>query len=307
MRRTATAVSLALAVTLLSARAAAGNTVAWTSAHELAPTGIVGGLIATGDLDADGDDDIADFGYRNEYWNMGCPAPPTWQLEEGVFPDVSGCTEGSGALGDCDSDGDLDLIYSCWECCSFRMVWNIGTPQAVVWQSASGVPGSPYAGYDARACLGDIDGDGDLDLVSTNAGGSIRLAQNVGTLGAPYWPTTVLIPGIGFGSSGGTLALGDLDGDVDLDMLGVTPGSGARCWENVGTPEAWSYVPNAAMLTGVTEPTNGAWGLALPDVDCDGDPDLLVAGHNGTVFLYLNERITAVRPNSWGTIKALYR
>lgn len=306
MRRTATAVLLALAVTLLSAHGAMGNTVVWTPAHELAPVGPTGS-IAAGDLDGDGDDDVADFGYRNEYWSTGCPGLPTWQLEAGVFPDVIGCTENGGTLGDCDADGDLDLIYPCIACCSLRMVWNVGTPHAPVWQHSGAVAGDPYAGYRAKVCLADIDADGDLDLIRAGSDGALWVIVNTGTAQQPYWVQVGYLPGIGFDDSDGSISIGDLDGDGDLDIAGLTSTGPLRCWENTGTPQAWNYVLNAAMLTGVTEPTNGGWGLALPDVDCDGDLDLLVVGHNWTEFLYLNERITMTCPGSWGTIKALYR
>jgi len=299
-------------VALLSVAAAflwgytAASQVVWTPAHELAPP-VVSGFVGSGDLDGDGDDDVSGFGWRNQYWNMGCPGPPAWQLQEGAFPDVAACTENSGTLGDCDADGDLDLVYGCWECCSLRMIWNVGTPQAPVWQHSGAIAGNPYAGYEAYDRLADIDADGDLDLVGTSSGGAVGVFENTGTPEAPCWVWLGLIPGIGFGASDGILAVGDLDGDGDLDIVGGSSFSRVKCWENVGTSQVWSYIRNDAMLTGVTATAIGVYGVALPDVDCDGDCDLLIVGRIGGIYLYLNERITPVRPGSWGTIKALYR
>jgi hypothetical protein len=57
----------------------------------------------------------------------------------------------------------------------------------------------------------------------------------------------------------------------------------------------------------VDEPQRGH-AIELLDVDGDGDPDLYIspALEDGSL-LYLNERITPVRPASWTSIKALYR
>lgn len=306
MKRFALAVLLGAGATLMLAAMAGGSEVLWTPAHELAPAGL-NSIITHGDLDGDGDDDVSHP--WDQFWNVGCPGPPAWQLEEGVLPALPpDCGYvNSIALGDCDADGDLDVVYGCWECCSFRMVWNVGTPQVAAWQYGGAIAGDPNSGYIAYGCLADIDADGDLDLVGTSSGGAIGIYENTGTPEAPYWVWLGLIPGIGFGASDGVMALGDLDGDGDLDIVGGSSLSRVKCWENVGTPQMWSYVRNDAMLTGVDAPMDGVYGVALPDVDCDGDPDLLVVGGLGEVYLYLNERITPVHSSSWGTIKALYR
>jgi len=305
MRPTALVV-LTVLVALLCRGASSGSEVLWTPAHELAP-GFAGAFIAAGDLDGDGDDDVADFDLRRVYWNAGCSGPAAWLLQEGMFQDINGCLESGGTLGDVDADGDLDVVYGCLECCSLRMLWNVGTPLVPSWQYGGAVAGDPYGGYIAYVCLCDIDADGDLDIVGTSAGGSMKVTENAGTMQDPYWVLLESIPGIGFGAGYGRFALGDLDGDGDLDIVGATSGGGSRCWENVGTPQAWSYVENPAMLTGVVNPPHGVYGLALLDVDCDGDSDLLMGGGYADAYLYLNERITPIRPDSWGTIKAMYR
>jgi len=103
------------------------------------------------------------------------------------------------------------------------------------------------------------------------------------------------------------VALGDLDGDGDLEIVGGSSFSRLKCWENTGTPEVCSYVRNDAMLTGVDAPMDGVFGVALPDVDCDGDCDLLVIGWAEAWYLYLNEATTPVCSRNWGVIKSLFR
>ncbi len=136
---------------------------------------------------------------------------------------------------------------------------------------------NPSSGFDvgnfAAAALGDIDGDGDLDLVSGATSGTFTVYQNNGGL------SFTLLAGAANPFNGidiGTFsiaALGDVDGDGDLDLV-AGEDSGAIFYFR---KDAGGYV----QQTGAANPFGGVTvpGLSLPglgDIDGDGDVDLLV-------------------------------
>lgn len=299
-----TALLMATTALVLGATFAPATEVHWTPAHELAPPGGPLGYMTWGDLDDDGDDDIC---ASLEYWNDGgCPGPPVWREEPRVLPGVAGCATCASTLGDLDTDGDLDVILGCADG-GLRLFWNVGTPSAAQWQYDPSffTPGGCQRSIPR---LADLDADGDLDVVAIcGEGGGVWFGENTGTPQMPTWPTPwqgLPIPSLPTIS---TITVGDIDGDADLDIVGITTWTAMRCWENVGTPQAWQFVENPAMLGGVDQPAEGGWTIALPDIDCDGDPDLLALGWNGACYLYLNDVISPVTPTSWGIIKGLYR
>jgi hypothetical protein len=294
---------IAAPLVLLGSSAATAETVHWTPAHELAPQEYMSTL-TWGDLDADGDDDVACTS-NCLWWNEGgCPGPALWRREAHVLPGTSEpCTSRRDALGDLDADGDLDLVAGCFQEMMY-MYWNVGTPDAPSWEYDPSV----FSGgaYFSVPFLADLDGDSDLDIILVTGCGAAFFWRNTGTQQVAIWDTSVqVITPILLGAPA-AIAAGDLDGDGDLDIVGITDDTPLQCWENVGTPQVWQVVENSAMLTGVEEPGQGGLGIALPDVDCDGDPDLLFSS-NGAGYLYLNDSISAVTPVTWGAIRALYK
>jgi hypothetical protein len=129
--------------------------------------------------------------------------------------------------------------------------------------------------------LGDVDGDGDLDaFVGNGLGHQNRLYLNAGTgffvdVTASHLPAGLV--------ETRELALGDVDGDGDLDAL-VGNGSAQpdRLYVNAGTGVFTDVT--ATHLPAIFEPTNA---VALGDVDGDGDLDAFM-GNSGQNRLYLN-------------------
>ena len=298
--------ALVASLMLTIALAAQATVLTWEPAHHLAPQDWVN-LPAAGDLDGDGDIDISSP--TAQYWNVGTPQVPAWELEWGVFEGIWPCFGGrkSADLGDLDGDGDLDLILTCWDEYVFIQL-NEGTPQKPTWSVSVD---SVFTSHHCQAGLADIDCDGDLDIIATTFTSAQLLHRNEGTPQSPVWSDEwVWLTDIDLQSGEyGIVRFGDLDLDGDMDAVGVTNRTWPQCWENVGTPGEPQFEERPEMLTGVEYEHKGwTFGLELLDIDADGDLDLLIEQYYyGQNLLFLNQHYTSVEPGSWGSIKALYR
>ncbi len=139
----------------------------------------------------------------------------------------------------------------------------------------------PDVGSSAFPVLADLDGDGDLDALVGESGGRILAFQNNGTTSAPVWVrNTAWEPAFDFGSQAAP-ALGDLDGDGDLDLLVGNSAGEIIAFENIGTPlsPVWAAKPawNLGDLGSYAHP-------ALGDLNGDGKPELLVGLSAGNVI-----------------------
>jgi protein CrcB len=233
--------------------------------------------ILAGDLDGDGGLDLLAAGAH------GTASGLFLRRADGGYDDVSTARLPAGphaiadaALGDVDGDGDLDVVAAD----------TVGDPELVdglvrVWVNDGAarfvaappdrLPAAPLAGARALA-LGDVDDDGDLDVViacARGAGAVLWLGDGAGrfTDGSTRLP---LAPGAT------AVAAMDLDGDGDLDL--VTADSGPSRRETIWTNEAGRFRDvTATTLGGVANLADvDDRALAFVDVDSDRDADLIV-------------------------------
>lgn len=222
--------------------------------------------VSLGDLDSDGDldafvanvDGLPQPFLANLVWiNQG----GVQQGQEGEFVD-SGQALGSMPsndvkLGDLDDDGDLDAFVANQ---GQNQIWsNVGGGQFQLGVSALGNSNS------RRVELGDIDGDGDLDAFVGNISQPNRYWVNQG--GDQLGTTGVFLDSnktLGNGSSY-DVALGDVDGDGDLDAFVANSGEPNRVWINTSPPADCNQ-------NGIIDSCDIASGFSQ-DSDLNGIPD----------------------------------
>ena len=248
--------------------------------------------VALGDIDGDGDLDLAiGKGGNHLAYSYGIPVQNRLYLNDGTgaFTDVTSARTpavaditGAIAFVDVDGDSDLDMVVGNGGDSGpeqNRLYINDGSG---TFSDAAAAQLPATNDVTTSVAFGDVDGDGDIDLVFGNDGQN-RLCLNDGS-GTFVDGTNTHVPVWTDGTN--AITLGDVDGDGDPDLAignGVTPFEQNRLYLNDGSG-VFSDV-TATQLPTVGDRTEG---VSLADIDGDGDPDL-VFGAWGQNRLYLND------------------
>ncbi|MEI9941018.1 MAG: VCBS repeat-containing protein [Pseudomonadota bacterium] len=235
--------------------------------------------------------------------------PPT-PCNDPNNPFKLGCYTSFLVLSDVDGDGDLDIVFA-----------NGGgyyTPDETDANNApvSGVESSTVyindgkGGFrdatadtfaDAKSrlrqvAIGDVDGDGDMDLYQPGGYGLDKDKLFIQTAPGTFVDQAATLLPDGLMSRAGSAHLGDLDGDGDLDLVVGDWGEMPR--KSPGNTLVYlndgKGVFTAQPLTVVPAPLDPTVGrtpidIDLADVDGDFDLDILVNHRNGQSRIFLND------------------
>jgi FG-GAP-like repeat/FG-GAP repeat len=224
---------------------------------------------------------------------------PFGNLNIGIFS--------SPAAGDLDGDGDADFVTSeSFGTGTIHYLENTGdalTPKLIERTGSANPFNGLSAGLTPRLALADLDGDGDLDLLSgENYGNPLHYFENTGNARTPTFVERVgaTNPVAGVIGLRGAPTLDDLDGDGDLDLvLGEFTGN-FRYFQNTGDARSAVYLEQSGPANPLQGLSVAAGGFATPvlgDLDLDGDADLIAGDEGQGQFHYFENTGTAVTPS----------
>lgn len=191
--------------------------------------------VAVVDINDDGKTDCIignRAGYFYYFQHTGTLSSPAFTLRSGIDNPLDGRSPVDGAAPafcDLDNDGDQDLLAGQWQG-HFYYFENTGTassPAFPVYGTQNPYGLTQIVGF-SHPTFGDLDKDGDYDLILGSSTGDIYYFENTGTRTSPSFAAAQTNPFdlSNVGESQSTPFLVDLDKDGDLDIIvGVIKGN----------------------------------------------------------------------------------
>jgi len=226
---------------------------------------------------------------------------PTFSPAKGILTSADFSTEQSfstgttepnkiAATGDLDGDGKPDIIIADDGGKKTLILRNTGGNGTASFETALTITTS---GNQTSLNVGDIDGDGKLDLVEVDKTNSSFVSV--------YLNTTVAVGSISFSAATNLItgannhklrnvAISDLDGDGKADIAVVNNDGNVLLYRNTGSVGTVSFAAKVEYAAGT-----GPQGIMIGDIDSDGLPDLAItnADSNGTSVRVLRNTSTS--------------
>ena len=222
--------------------------------------------VVSSDLDGDGSEDVivACGGDSRIVWFKN----GSW---DEMVVSTSPLNVQSVFVADIDRDGDIDVLSASKD--DDRIIWHRNEDGAGATWSDIVISDTSDGARDAAA--GDVDGDGDLDVIAVSSNdNTVAWFENPSDDLSP-WTKHVISSNL---SGAASLEVADLNNDAALDVIAASPDTNLVWYINAnGDGSTWSE-PEVNYTT-------PAVALSSVDLDHDGDFDVIAAASSSIYFI----------------------
>lgn len=258
-------------------------------------TGNVPASVSIGDLDGDGKPDLAVANINSKTISVLLNTSTAGIISFATKMDfATGNLPINLSIGDLDGDGKPDLSVANYSDNTLSIFRNTSTAGVISFATKMDFA---TGNNPSSISIGDIDGDGKLDLSVANYGDTTAsVLINTSTAGVINFATK---KDLVTSNSPANISIGDLDGDGKPDLAVVNAASNTvSIFHNTSTAGVISFATKMEITTGVYPVS-----VSIGDLDGDGKPDLAVVNSSdNSVSVILQSSARLARE---GTLNAM--